>query len=160
MYTYEMVKLADEDGKTYACGNGASGFIRYSKEKGFHDKDGEMWNFNMYGENGLSIFIHIEGWAELPAKEMTLEEIEKSLGYPIKLKSNDKLSKAGWNCSFDNPPIHKPVICKVRNLKGYYDGYYNNASCWVIETGNGQRRIYTKDILGWIYRDDIKDFRY
>ncbi len=80
-----MVKLADENCKTYICGDIKEGYMRYSKEKGFHDSNGKEWEVEKFEGYGLSHFIHVDEWKELPPKEMTLKEIEKKLGYSVKV---------------------------------------------------------------------------
>lgn len=80
--TYQMVTLADVNGKTYGTGD-----MYYSKETGFVDKAGVVWDlcaFESYS-NPFSEFIHLSGWKEVSEKEMTKEEIEKKLGYKIKI---------------------------------------------------------------------------
>ena len=76
MYTYEMVKLADEDGKTYTCGNYRNSF-KYSKEKGFYADDYPDCGNTTFVKGGLSEFVHIDKWYELKTREMSLEEAIK-----------------------------------------------------------------------------------
>ena len=64
MNTYEMVKLADEDGRRYFCAD-----MYYQKGRGFHDYNGDVWTACSYSreidENGrkdLDAFIHEENW--------------------------------------------------------------------------------------------------
>lgn len=152
-----MVKLADENGKTYVCGNGSKDFMRYSKERGFHCSDGSEWKTSSYEDVGLSVFIHINNWTELQPKEMSVNEIERVLGYPIKLKSNNNSAFVKWNNPLESPSDFEPVICKIKGKDGYYDGYYSGASCWIIKINNTQNTIYTNEILAWIYTADIKN---
>lgn len=84
MYTYEMVKLADEDGKTYTCGDSPNSF-KYSKEKGFYTDNNPGCGEVMFVKGGLSNFVHIDKWEELKPKEMSLYAIEKVLGYPVRV---------------------------------------------------------------------------
>jgi hypothetical protein len=81
MKTYEMVALADKDGKTYQ-----SGEMYYQKDKGFHDEFGREWEASAYNcENGLSRFIHEDEWELVAKRKMTIQEIEDILGYNIEI---------------------------------------------------------------------------
>lgn len=64
MNTYEMVRLADEDGCRYFCED-----MYYQKGKGFHEYHGNVWNAGAYegeidelGRKDLDAFIHAENW--------------------------------------------------------------------------------------------------
>lgn len=80
MKTYEMVALADKNGKTYQTGD-----MLYNFSKGFHDDDGEEWGANAFLHRGLQYFIHMDEWKEVNIKEMTLLELETKLGYRVKI---------------------------------------------------------------------------
>lgn len=70
--TFEMVAKAEGDGQTYENDG-----MTYSREEGF--KNARIGSINS--------FIRKDGWkAQELRKEMTLEEIEKELGYKIKIK--------------------------------------------------------------------------
>lgn len=88
MTTYEMVALADKNRKTYVNGK-----LRYNKEKGFHDERGNTSTLEYeYEVDQLNAFIHDFDWEELKPKKMTIEEIEKTLGYSIEIigRSNEE----------------------------------------------------------------------
>lgn len=71
MKTFEMVKLADENGRTYE-NNG----MQYQSDKGFLFINN--LKFNIYGISYLSYFIHLDGW-QLQRKYITfMEAAEKS----------------------------------------------------------------------------------
>lgn len=79
MYTYEMIGIADENGRTYTSKYGS-----YSKETGFVLKDcsksvNQLVN-DLFHENCWSL--------DKPVITMTKEEIEKELGYKINIVSN------------------------------------------------------------------------
>lgn len=76
MTTYEMVALADEDGKTYQIGD-----MYYQKDMGFHDKDNCEWNAGAFHfRGGLNGFIHLSNWAEAPIR-YTDAQLVKLIGY-------------------------------------------------------------------------------
>lgn len=96
--TFEMVARAEGDGQTYL-----SGSMYYNRKTGFTNKGGKMWSVgawsdredesvaeNLLNRSALYRFIHCDGWKPVEVresvKEMTLEEIEKELGYKIKIK--------------------------------------------------------------------------
>ena len=87
MKTYEMVALAESDGKTYKCDD-----MYYNRIKGFHDKYFEPWSAGAYsdyydneGRTKLHAFIMEDKWEIYDAKRMTKKEIEKELGYKIEI---------------------------------------------------------------------------
>lgn len=55
--------------------------------KGIHETNGKMLYIISANEDYAPIFLISEDGIELVEKEMTLEEIEKALGYKIKLKN-------------------------------------------------------------------------
>lgn len=78
-----MVGLADENGKEYECKYGT-----YSKENRFmfNDEAGEV--FKNKGYRGLfDILVHEDLWKlkQEPVKEMSLQDIEKELGYRVRI---------------------------------------------------------------------------
>lgn len=82
MKTYEMVALAEENGRAYNVND-----MAYQKDVGFVRKIDftQEWKASAWSELGLQKFILCDGWQELKPKEMTIEEIEKELGYQIKI---------------------------------------------------------------------------
>lgn len=82
MMTYQMVGLADENGKTYECNYGT-----YNKDEGF------IFNRNVreVTENGgwrkfISMLFHDDMWKlQQDIKKMTLEDVEKALGYKVQI---------------------------------------------------------------------------
>lgn len=75
MYTYQMIGIADENGKTYECKYGT-----YSKEKGFE----------FYGDvidtPFINLLFHEDIWKLKPeVKKMSLQDIEKELGYKVQI---------------------------------------------------------------------------
>ena len=83
MYTYQMIGLADENGKTYECEYGT-----YSKESRFifNDRAGEVFERDGYREL-FDILVHEDLWKlkQEPIKKMTLAELEKELGYRVQI---------------------------------------------------------------------------
>lgn len=83
LYTYQMIGLADENGKTYECEYGT-----YSKESRFifNDRAGEVFERDGYREL-FDILVHEDLWKlkQEPIKKMTLTELEKELGYRVQI---------------------------------------------------------------------------
>jgi hypothetical protein len=81
-----MVILADKNDKTYKNGS-----MYYNNKTGFVDKERKNWDVYAYEnvhKNGyyeLAAFIHEDGWKEITRKIMTIDEIEKELGYEIEI---------------------------------------------------------------------------
>lgn len=76
MNTCEMVALADENGKIYQTGN-----MYYQKNKGFHDYDNSEWEATAFDfKNGLSYFIHLNDWSEIPPR-YTHAQLIKLIGH-------------------------------------------------------------------------------
>jgi len=88
MLTYQMVGVADQNNKTYECKYGT-----------YNSKDGFVFN------NATVPIIHEIGWRGFvnklfheniwklkaePVREMSIKDIEKELGYRIKIKYDDK----------------------------------------------------------------------
>lgn len=82
MYTYQMVGLADENGRTYTSKYGT-----YNKDTGFILK-----NFNYSSiSNLVNKLFHEDCWSlDKPVVTMTKEEIEQELGYKIEIKDDKK----------------------------------------------------------------------
>lgn len=83
MFCYQMVGLADQNGKTYECEYGT-----YSKKDVFQIK-----NFGVSNdfEDMLYDLFHKDMWSlKVEPKVMTKEEIEKALGYKIEIKGKDE----------------------------------------------------------------------
>lgn len=90
MYTYQMVGVADQNGKTYECKYGT-----YSKEKGFEfyddvlDKKCKVLAF-------INLLFHEDIWKlkkEPTPKKMSLQDIERELGYRIQIVDPEMGSK-------------------------------------------------------------------
>lgn len=82
MYTYQMVGVADDNGKTYESKYGT-----YSKEKGFEfyddvlDKKCKVLAF-------INLLFHEDIWKlkkEPEPKKMSLQDIERELGYRVRI---------------------------------------------------------------------------
>ena len=86
MDTFGMMKKAEVTGKTYITND-----LRYSKDKGFHDKSGDKWPAVAF--HYLDDLFNLEDWKELEPKKITLpkkmalKEVEAKLGYPIEIIS-------------------------------------------------------------------------
>lgn len=78
-----MVGLADQNGKTYECFYGT-----YNKADGFRFNESVEPTVDEYGwREVVNILFHEDIWKlkKNPVKQMTLEEIEKALGYKVEL---------------------------------------------------------------------------
>lgn len=80
MLTYEMIGLADENGKTYECDWGT-----YSKKDGFKFPNLPFGDSQNFVEDFANQLLHSNVWKLQRGKKMTLEDIEKELGYKIEL---------------------------------------------------------------------------
>lgn len=79
MHTYEMIGVADQNNRIYE-----SEFGTYSKTTGFVLND---YSRKLVKENLLDRLFHDNCWKlKVEEKEMTKEEIERELGYKIKIK--------------------------------------------------------------------------
>ena len=85
MLTYQIVGLADDNGRKYECKYGT-----YSKEDGFifNEDIGEL--VETIGWRGIiNMLFHEDMWKlvkEAPKpKEMTLEDVERELGYRVQI---------------------------------------------------------------------------
>ena len=82
MHTYEMIGVADQNNRIYE-----SEFGTYSKSTGFVLSD---YSKKLVKENLLDRLFHDNCWKlKVEEKEMTKEEIEKALGYKIKIKDEN-----------------------------------------------------------------------
>ena len=91
MYTYEMVALADENGRTYECKYG-----EYNKENRFKFNEIVEPIVDKYGWREIvNILFHENLWhlKKDPVKMMTLEELEQELGYKVKIVEEEKPEK-------------------------------------------------------------------
>lgn len=61
MKTYEMVALAQEDGKTYQCDD-----MFYNRKLGFHNRKLDEWKVMAWDhKNGLQDFVLYDKWGEV-----------------------------------------------------------------------------------------------
>ena len=75
MYTYQMVGVADQNGRTYECEYGT-----YSKDTGF------VFPYVSVNSYLIDKLFHEDLWSlKVEPKKMTLSEIEKALGYPVEI---------------------------------------------------------------------------
>ena len=80
MYTYQMVGLADQNGKTYECKYGT-----YSKDKGF-EFDEEVFSKKCKILAFINLLFHEDLWKlKQEPKKMSLQDIEKELGYRVQI---------------------------------------------------------------------------
>lgn len=80
MYTYQMIGIADENGKTYECKYGT-----YSKEKGF-EFYGDVIDMKCKVSPFINLLFHEDIWKLKPeVKKMSLQDIEKELGYKVQI---------------------------------------------------------------------------
>lgn len=90
MYTYQMVGLADENGKTYECKYGT-----YNKDEGFKFNEEAQSVVKDGWRNLVYILFHENLWSlkKEPVKEMSLNDIEKELGYRVRIITPDENKK-------------------------------------------------------------------
>lgn len=89
-----MIGLADENGRTYECDFGT-----YSKDDGFvfNETAYDFIDFNL--ESFIGKLFHDNLWKlkQDPVKEMSLADIEKELGYRVRIvdpePNKEKVSK-------------------------------------------------------------------
>ena len=100
MYTYEMIGVADENGKEYECKYGT-----YMKDIGFRFTENITPVVRKSGWRGfINQLFHENLWKLKPeTKQMTLADLEKELGYKVEI--------------VDSEPKDKPVSQKSK--------YYN-----------------------------------
>lgn len=88
MYTYQMIGVADENGRTYECKYGT-----YSKEKGFEFGD-EYLNKKCKVLAFINLLFHEDIWQlKQEPKKMSLQDIEKELGYRVQIVDPEMGSK-------------------------------------------------------------------
>lgn len=82
MFTYQMVGLADDNGKTYECKYGT-----YNKKEGFMFNEDTLPIVKKIGWRELvNILFHDDLWkVKQDIKKMSLEDIEKALGYRVQI---------------------------------------------------------------------------
>lgn len=81
MYTYQMIGIADENGRTYKSKYGS-----YNKDKGF------QLNYIALREDISDLLyelFHEDCWKISKPKKMTKEEIETALGYEVDIIDNE-----------------------------------------------------------------------
>ena len=91
MVTYQMIGLADENGKAYECKYGT-----YNKKDGFIFNESVREHTAKEGWRGLiNVLFHEDLWKLQPeTKKMTLEDLEKELGYRVEIvKSEEDVKK-------------------------------------------------------------------
>lgn len=82
MYTYQMVGVADDNGKTYESEYGT-----YSKEKGFEFND-DVLDKKCKVLAFINLLFHEDIWKlkkEPEPKKMSLQDIERELGYRVRI---------------------------------------------------------------------------
>lgn len=82
MLTYQMVGLADQNGKTYESKYGT-----YNKDKGFIFDDRVLPAIREKGWRGfINLLFHDDLWKlQQDVKKMTMEDLEKELGYKVQI---------------------------------------------------------------------------
>lgn len=83
MFTYQIVGLSSENGRTYECEYGT-----YSKDDGFKlNEKAKTYSKEML----LDIFFNQDMWKiKKEVKKMTKADIEKALGYEIEIDGYDE----------------------------------------------------------------------
>ena len=82
MYTYQMIGIADENGRTYK-----SKFGSYNRDNGFQLNE---FALNKNITDLLYELFHQDCWVLNKPKKMTKQEIETVLGYEIDIVDNKK----------------------------------------------------------------------
>ena len=104
IYTYQMIGLADDNGRIYESKYGT-----YSKKNGL--KLSEL-SKSMIKEELIDNLFHEDCWSlKKEPKKMTKEEIEKALGYEIEINEPKKDEK-----SKDNQSISKNAQKTQKNV--------------------------------------------
>lgn len=83
IHTYEMVAIADQNGRTYECKYGT-----YSKNDGFKFNEEVEMIVDDYGwREVVNILFHENLWKlkQEPVKKMSLQDVEKELGYRVEI---------------------------------------------------------------------------
>lgn len=121
MYTYQMVGLADENGRTYECKYGT-----YDRENGF--KFNEVLT-PLIKDEGWRVFIntlfHDDMWKlkQDPIREMSLQDIERELGYRVQIvdpKPDKKISKKKKKEIDDTVRFFRDYLGVDLNPEDYY----------------------------------------
>ena len=103
MMTYEMVGIADQNGRTYK-----SKYGKYNKEHGFLLSE----DYQNIGKCELiDKLFHENCWSlEQKPKRMTKEEIEKELGYKIDIQDCDDNTKPTLNTNFADSDVMNELL--------------------------------------------------
>lgn len=85
MHTYEMIGVADSNGRTYKCPYGT-----YSKATGFVSNGYEMY----ISLDVVNKLFHEDCWSlKQETKKMSKEDIEKELGYEIEIINENNIGE-------------------------------------------------------------------
>lgn len=128
MYTYQMIGLSDQNGKTYISKYGT-----YNKKDGFIIKpqyikfsyESKPEDILFDYQELLNNLFHEDCWSlkvEKPKKRMTKEEIEKVLGYEIDIVSDENGCDKQDKCNIDNnnERIQHPFDELLKKFVGMY----------------------------------------
>lgn len=89
MHTYEMIGVADSNGRTYKCPYGT-----YSKATGFVSNGYEMY----ISLDVVNKLFHEDCWSlKQETKKMSKEDIEKELGYEIEIINENNIGEIDKN---------------------------------------------------------------
>ena len=103
MMTYEMIGVADENGRTYESKYGT-----YNREEGFEFNDE---TFEYPREVFCGILLHEDLWRlKVDKKKMTLDDIEKALGYKVEIVEDKKKPVSPKCTSAETPKPKKRQI--------------------------------------------------
>lgn len=101
IYSYQMIGIADENGRTYESKYGT-----YSKKDGFRLS---VLSKSMVEEELLDNLFHEDCWAlKKEVKKMTKEEIEKALGYEIEIEDSAKKNETHEESKYIGKNAQKP----------------------------------------------------
>lgn len=114
--TYEMIGVADENGRTYKCKYGT-----YNREDGFEFNDE---SFRYSRGKFCDILLHEDLWKlKDDKKKMTKEDIEKALGYKIEIVEDEKKPVPPKCTSAETPKPKKRQIFFDDFLDGLFKDY-------------------------------------